>query len=169
MYLCKWQNVFFLIVKCIFSSRTSPPKCPGPHKPPEPNPLGATFLFVQISEEIFHLKQFHSFLTHHMSSSFRAANPVLSHVPTNPSKSYNQIVRNFVLLLSDINNHPQESSSALLLRSVYSKASSGIIHGPLVQEWNVKRRANSRFGLTVTTRPDYHKFSSCFPLLYNFS
>ena len=35
----------------------------------------------------------------------------------------------------------------------------GIIHGSLVQEWAVKRRANSRFGLTVTTfAPDYHKF-----------
>ena len=35
----------------------------------------------------------------------------------------------------------------------------GIIHGSLVQERAVKRPANSRFGLTVTTRaPDYHKF-----------
>ena len=35
----------------------------------------------------------------------------------------------------------------------------GIIHGSLVQERAVKRRANSRFGLTVTTlAPDYHKF-----------
>ena len=35
----------------------------------------------------------------------------------------------------------------------------GIIQGSLVQEWAVKRPANSRFGLTVTTRaPDYHKF-----------
>ena len=47
----------------------------------------------------------------------------------------------------------------------------GIIHGSLVQECAVKRRANSRFGLTVTTdyhtcqhktlttAPDYHKFA----------